>query len=363
MLPSGIGGQRLRPSVKTVAKASSRVDLSREKELLKGLSECEKAAVGTETLRLYGIYFGRFQDWLHRTRLVESTEPDGLVRQILGFLDVLLAEGSLAHEGEKASAAIRHFRPMVEAAQTKSRLQKALRGFRKLRPAKSRPPLPRCVVAGIVEILVAKHQYIAALLVLTSERAYLRPGEARSMCKKNLAAPVPVLAGGRRKRKAVRAASPHYALIVRLEEDGMLSKTGTFDETIILDDPVWLGARLQTLMLGKNNDAPLFDVDPKEVLRHWKMAVTALGLPTAQMYQLRHGGASSDYLARHRSLADIRMRGRWRSERSVARYTKSGLIQRMLNSLKPQHLLFCQQAEKRLEKVLLRRICAREPVA
>ena len=78
-----------------------------------------------------------------------------------------------------------------------------------------------------------------------------------------------------------------------MEEDGMLSNTGTFDETILLDEPCWLGERLQTLTHSMEGESPLFNVDPKVVLKHWKVAVTLLGLPLAQMYQLRHGGASS----------------------------------------------------------------------
>ena len=42
-----------------------------------------------------------------------------------------------------------------------------------------------------------------------------------------------------------------------------------------------------------------------------------------ELYSLRHGGASDDFLTRRRTLPEIKHRGRWLADSSVRRYTKS----------------------------------------
>ena len=201
-----------------------------------------------------------------------------------------------------------------------------------------------------------------AWLVLVSERAYLRPGEARGVKRKSLQAPVCRALGN--KRGAVRrrpAASPllhsqpatyMHTLTVCSEEDLVPSKTGTFDECVLLDEPTWMGEELEKRVSHLLPDQLLFQVEPNALLREWRSAVALLGLPDMTLYQLRHGGPSSDYLEKRRTLSDIQMRGRWRSQRSVARYTKAGLVQKVLHRLSPENLAFCQLSVENLEKLM-----------
>ena len=51
------------------------------------------------------------------------------------------------------------------------------------------------------------------------------------------------------------------------------------------------------------------------------------------MYMLRHSGASTDFALKHRSLAEIKLRGRWRGDQSLRRYDKGGRLAEQLNKL------------------------------
>ena len=78
----------------------------------------------------------------------------------------------------------------------------------------------------------------------------------------------------------------------------------------------------------------------------------ALGVQGACMYQLRHGGASDDHLAKRRPLMEIMARGRWSSTTSVFRYAKAGKVQKIYNDLKKNEQLFVNWCNENLELIV-----------
>ena len=62
----------------------------------------------------------------------------------------------------------------------------------------------------------------------------------------------------------------------------------------------------------------------KELTRFLRDALDALQMDHmgVELYSLRHGGASDDFLTKRRTLPEIKHRGRWRADSSVRRYTK-----------------------------------------
>lgn len=165
----------------------------------------------------------------------------------------------------------------------------------------------------------------AALWVLTAHFGYFRPGEVFGFLKEDLFAPA---AGSR---------SPLAApiLIVAPEERLVKSKAQTFDDSVRMDHPPWLGGLLVTLRASRTNGEALFQIDRADLQKLWRWAFARLGIEGVVLYQLRHGGASGDYLEGRRSLQDIAMRGRWRTMASVRRYTKAGRVQKVLVGLPP----------------------------
>eukprot|EP00973_Karenia_brevis_P086983 12061932-Karenia_brevis.AAC.1 len=68
------------------------------------------------------------------------------------------------------------------------------------------------------------------------------------------------------------------------------------------------------------------------------LGVTPLPVP----HQLRHAGASADRAQNRRPLAEVKKRGRWASDRSVARYNKENRINQALASLSSKVLNYCE---------------------
>ena len=54
----------------------------------------------------------------------------------------------------------------------------------------------------------------------------------------------------------------------------------------------------------------------------------------AHPYRLRHGGATTDFARKLRSLESIQQRGRWKSQSSLRRYQKGGRLQLLRSATK-----------------------------
>ena len=63
---------------------------------------------------------------------------------------------------------------------------------------------------------------------------------------------------------------------------------------------------------------------PGGLQKEWDKAKEELAMPwIGPPHDLRHAGASRDVEGSHRSLEEVRRRGRWRAAASVQRYTKT----------------------------------------
>lgn len=178
--------------------------------------------------------------------------------------------------------------------------------------------------------------------MLTAHFGYFRPGEVFNFLKEDLVAPT----------RGARPAPSAPILVVAPEERLVKSKTQTFDGSVRMDHPPWLGALLVKLRASRAEGTALFQVSRADLQRQWRLAAATLGVESAVLYQLRHGGASEDYLDGRRSLQDIAMRGRWRTMASVRRYTKAGRVQKVISELPPQVRPFLKWAHQRLEHIM-----------
>ena len=121
---------------------------------------------------------------------------------------------------------------------------------------------------------------------------------------------------------------------------GKASKTGLFDESVLLDSR-WLGAvvptQLASLARSRSAGARLWSWRHSEFLDEWRASVRALRFAEQQLttclYGLRHGGASHDTLNRLRTAQQVKERGRWVTDASVHRYRKASLAQSELSKL------------------------------
>ena len=81
------------------------------------------------------------------------------------------------------------------------------------------------------------------------------------------------------------------------------------------------------------------------------------------VYSLRHGGASHDLLHQRRTVAEVKMRGRWHSDASVRRYGKLARAMKEANRLLPSTKKYGELVLAKLNKYLDAdgRLCPRPP--
>ena len=279
-------------------------------------------------------YLARWADFLLWWRLQKKgraqKEPQNphLDRAVCEWMDHEYLSGEQAERGSRMIAVVRHLRPAFSRGGTlKTPLAlQALQGWRRRAPGRMRTPLPYEVVCLIALRLLEGGSERLALMVMVMFAAYLRPSEAAGLQPRHLVAPLP----GTRYHC--------WSLVIHPFEEGRGSKTNEHDEAIVLsaeylrflDGPL---ARLK----HASAPGPLFGVTQLEASRRFSLAARGAGLEVLEpeFYQLRHSGPSFEMLTGMRSLQEIKLRGRWHSDRSVPRYQKEGRVAEQLGRLAP----------------------------
>ena len=117
-----------------------------------------------------------------------------------------------------------------------------------------------------------------------------------------------------------------WSLLCRPEAVGRSTKTGTFDDSAILDSeylqdfgPLW-----NALVERRAGSDPLFRFTQESYSKVVKEAFLAVGgaALTPVAYSCRHGGPAWDRYRKYRTVAEVKSRGRWLSDRSLRRYEK-----------------------------------------
>lgn len=331
---------------RTVTSRKIEVDSETGKKAQSGkLTMLEKNSVSSEQQGQYQHYLGNFRAFCQENKLKFPPKKD--VDAVLAdYFDVLFLDGKTASEGEKTLAALEfHFHGLKGSL---GRSRRALRGWRKLRPPKSRLPLPKPVAFGMAMRLLHLQEKEMALALLLSFDAYLRPGETLALLTKNLVPPV----------RGTGKQYQHYTLVVRDEEDEVPDKTGIFSNSLPLDNPEtmpWLGQAIHNLVKKRKADQPLFNINAEKFRKKFQLAGNWLGLPNLHTYQLRHGGASDDLGKGHRDHHGVKARGRWRTDSSVRRYAKFGKVQELMNKMAPWALQYCKRSQSKMEAVIMGR--------
>jgi hypothetical protein len=245
------------------------------------------------------------------------------------WMDAQFLGGEQADLGSKMLAAVRFFSPRFgKGGDLKLPLaSQALKGWRKKAPSKSRMPLPIEAVFLIALALVDAGRWSMAVCVLLLMNTYMRPSEAMSLTTKDL---IPPIAGSRHS---------HFSLVLHPFESGVSSKTQQYDEAVIVNgrDFDLLTPALAKLALMRQGQLMLFPFSQKELAVEFVQAAAAAGLSflCPVLYMLRHSGPSHDRSCEQRTLAEVKLRGRWMSDLSVRRYEKEGRVQQQLQRMPP----------------------------
>ncbi|CAE8586489.1 unnamed protein product [Polarella glacialis] len=200
----------------------------------------QQRSVGATALNRYQKCFQEFNNWVQENGWLMDVSSGDLVDDLASkFMDHLFFEGEQTASGDYLLASILHHLPHLgrggKRCLPKCRL--ALRGWGKLAPCRARLPLPWELVGAIACLMASSHGPLMAIITVLSFHAYLRPGVAGALRWRQLCPPVP---GG-------SGPQALWSLTLRPREFETPSKTGTWDETLLLGDVAgweWLPAIL-----------------------------------------------------------------------------------------------------------------------
>lgn len=288
-------------------------DHSRSKTVL------EKRTVSLTIRERYDKIMVEVREWVSEVGLSVESHP-GRDRVAALFLEREYFAGEGLQRGNYIMAAMKDCYPQYKKAggERLVRGEEALKGWRKLDPPQTRLPLPRAVMALVAAGMMRLGQVRAARSWWLGMTAYLRPGELLGMKHWQLSAPV----------RGSKEASV-WVVLLHPASEGKGSKTGAFDEAVRLDsapeeelNDVW-----RLLRTGKDGD-PLLDCTYRSFFDLVVKAAEAegVGMLNVVPYSMRHAGPSADRSLRLRAVAEVKKRGRWVSDSSMARYEKAGRV-------------------------------------
>ncbi|CAK0903427.1 unnamed protein product, partial [Prorocentrum cordatum] len=269
--------------------------------------------------------------------LVTPAEVDNAL--VLFFHEEFL-DGGESSDAWKLMAALAFVRSDLGPRQGRlPRAARAAKGWSRLAPPRSRLPLPWPVVCLIVETLCRRGLVVYARLTALTFGLYLRPRETLDLAQSQLIPPGFTTA----------TAMHHWCVVLHLFERQTPSKTGVFDESLLVDSTCfpWMPGLVQELHRRTPAGHRLFPVTYAQWNYHFKAVVVELGLQVLgnlTLHQLRHGGASHELYAAARPLRDIQKRGRWATDAALRRYAKGGRVQEQLHRLPRALQLRAEQA-------------------
>ncbi len=255
-------------------------------------------------------------------------------------LEFLSGEGF--HVGEKLLAALKKWALVHRdtGCLQLPRFEKVLRSWRKNSPAAARLPMPEEFMWIIVGILGWAGHAEEVLYHATLFECYPRPTELLHLYIDDV---IPAAANSR---------DQFVTLVFAPAVREKATKTGFFDECILIDDKVHrdIGPLLTEQVERRRRDTgvspddlpvPLWSFDSRNLFLRWKGAVRVARLPEMHsVYQSRHGGASRDQLRKLRSAVEIQQRLRHATMNSTRIYNKPGRILELVHALSAEDFSF-----------------------
>eukprot|EP00435_Cladocopium_sp_Y103_P029361 s335_g7.t1 len=332
--------KKLERTVRRRAKAL--VDAGMDFRGEEAISFLEHRAVSAQTSKQYQIALRDFKDFA-TPRGLDWKDATSLDRLLVTHLNMMYFQGHQAYRADRLLAAVMHEHPEYGRAGSQKipRSWRALKGFRKLCPGKSRKAYPLAVWAAVAVHLKANGYLRMAIFLLMALSSYSRPSELLRARVMSLVRPA-------------TGVTQSWSLLLSPEERPERSKTGEFDTSVLLDSP-WLhpwALKLFPLLKQNHPEACLWDFTYADYSDQIRAATKDLSLDLTP-YQTRHSGPSIDRARRYRDAMDVQKRGHWRSQKSTARYEKSARLAATWDALPASLKVHCQQCEEDLGAILL----------
>ena len=301
----------------------------------------QRAAIAPSTLRIYSRAVVLFFQWFAFSPFSRfPLSASVLDRALSAYAHHLFRvhHGTHRHLVEGALWGLIHFCPHLSGHFYSSIL--ALRGWRRLQPSVSWLPVPAPLVAlvsfscGLFARALPQASQLGRSLwrvgfaALLAFDTYMRISELSSFLPEHV---------------VVNRHLRPFAVAILLPT----TKTGA-NQYVLVREPVLAASLLRmrdvALLDPVQRRSPLLGISAP-LFRHLFSRLCSLWLPSLRFtpHGLRHGGACSDFL-RGLPIADIKVRGRWRSDRSLVLYLQAGRNFLLSQSFSPVGLSFAHVA-------------------
>eukprot|EP00435_Cladocopium_sp_Y103_P072928 s29_g41.t2 len=272
------------------------------------LSFLEDKAINASTSRQYQAELDQFLMFA-KPRQLDFSRQEDVDFALVKHMNNLYFAGYQSYRADRLMAAFLHRYPQYgrNGSLSLPRSWRAIKGFRKLTPGRSRKALPLAVWAAFAcEMRRLSHLRMAIFLLL-SVCTYARPSELLRARVFSLVRPA-------------AGVTQTWSLLLSPEEKESRSKTGEFDTSVMLDSPwlvEWIHPILDCLKRSHPESA-LWDFDYSAYNRIFREVAQTFNLEVTP-YQTRHSGPSIDRARNYRSQQEVQKRGQWRAQKSVMR--------------------------------------------
>ena len=160
-------------------------------------SRLENKAAGLTSVKDYARRLSKLWEFADRNGLgcevatVQGTDPIKADTMLTRYLDHMYLDGAHSSEGLKLVSAWKHFFPEYarDNGRKLPRTARALKGWARSDPPRSRVPLPLEWAMGLIDLMLKDKQPQAALLMALVFDLYCRPCEAIELRKEDIVPP------------------------------------------------------------------------------------------------------------------------------------------------------------------------------
>ena len=299
-----------------------------------------RATASRRTLEAYETAVNAFESWMEKKRFPHATtsEIDACMER---YFEELARLGKEPFHGKNTlwGYVKLRLRNKTSAKVALASSKEALDGWCNVMKGEMRDPIPEELVFALAEIMIVElGDWDAAAATLLIYDSYARPSEILCMTKQhNVIVPKTGIASEKYGKQ--------HALVIAPSQLGRTTKTGHFDDHVLvgINGRRWIN---QVLFDFMNMRPPCPTSDQlfagltlaklesvfKEAQRYlgdgWKYADVVV-----TPHVLRHSGPSNDHYLGKTNLDEIRIRGRWASMKSVARYAKHAKLLRAVSKM------------------------------
>ena len=306
-------------------------------DVVPNMTYLEQVAVTVKTSRRYRKAIKDFLRWashIPKGLLAEESELDAA---LVAYMDELFLGGLQPDLGEVLLAGVLWKMPEFgRYGQRKlARSWRALKGWRKKCPARSRRPHALALWSALAWEMCRMGAWIMAVYLVFTLSTYMRPSEPLLILCQDLVPPTP-------------GVSREWHVSLFPEERAARSKTYAVNDSFCLSSSIcpFLPQLLETLLESRKPDELLFPFSYADYLVVFDQCRRAANLPKMVPYQSRHSGPAVDIARGFRDRAGVKERGRWRDDRSVQRYEQRARLGQSFQQLTPAlkaHVLLCEE--------------------